>query len=359
MDFDAFINLPVRSQAEKEARLLPALIALSKHHCERSEAYRRIVAATNPGYEQAACLADLPYLPASLFKTHRLQSISDQSITNVLTSSGSTGASVSRIVVDSETAGRQAMALTSLVGSILGPKRLPMIVVDCKDVIRNPALMSARGAGVLGMMRFGRTPFFALDDDMNLDQAGLEAFLERCGHEPFFMFGFTFVAWRYFLLAIKDRVDLSQGVLLHSGGWKKMLAEAVDNSTFKQQFCERTGLRRIHNFYGMVEQLGGVCLEGEDGFLHPPSFGDVIIRDPVTLKEAPLGAPGLIEILSLVPKSYPGHAILTEDIGVLHAIDDGAQKGKAFSVLGRAPKAELRGCSDVTTFKKSENRDVG
>ena len=75
----------------------------------------------------------------------------------------------------------------------------------------------------------------------------------------------------------------------------------------------------------------------------------MIIRDPNTLEELPPGQPGVIEVLSVLPRSYPGHCLLTEDLGVVHAIDSDAcnRKGKAFSVLGRIPQAELRGCSDV------------
>ena len=62
-----------------------------------------------------------------------------------------------------------------------------------------------------------------------------------------------------------------------------------------------------------------------------------------------MGAPGVLQVLSLLPLSYPGHSVLTEDLGIIHGIDDssGGRHGKYFSVLGRIPKAELRGCSDI------------
>ena len=42
--------------------------------------------------------------------------------------------------------------------------------------------------------------------------------------------------------------------------------------------------------------------------------------------------------------------ILTEDMGIIHGIDNCkcGKKGKYFTVLGRVPSAELRGCSDVS-----------
>ena len=58
---------------------------------------------------------------------------------------------------------------------------------------------------------------------------------------------------------------------------------------------------------------------------------------------------GLIQLLSLLPTSYPGHNILTEDIGEIFGEDNCkcGLKGKYFLVHGRAKEAEVRGCSDV------------
>ena len=49
-----------------------------------------------------------------------------------------------------------------------------------------------------------------------------------------------------------------------------------------------------------------------------------------------MGEPGVIESLSLLPRSYPGHAVLTEDVGVLLGEDDCpcGRLGKYFTVTG-------------------------
>jgi hypothetical protein len=216
--------------------------------------------------------------------------------------------------------------------------------------MRDRLRFNARVAGVLGMMNFGRNHFYALDENMRLDREGLTRFLEQHGGKPFLMFGFTFMAWQYLLEPLRGQgVRFDNGILIHSGGWKKLEAQKVANEEFRRQWREQTGLERIYNFYGMVEQVGSVYLEGDDGYLYPPNFADVIIRDPYTWRALPLGETGVIQVLSILPLSYPGHSIVTEDLGVVHSIDAGAggRMGKAFSVLGRVPRAELRGCSDV------------
>ena len=58
---------------------------------------------------------------------------------------------------------------------------------------------------------------------------------------------------------------------------------------------------------------------------------------------------GLIQLISLLPTSYPGHSILTEDIGEVVEKNNCkcALYGKRFLVHGRVKEAEVRGCSDV------------
>ena len=143
--------------------------------------------------------------------------------------------------------------------------------------------------------------------------------------------------------------DLSNGTLIHSGGWKKLVDQAVSPDVFRSELLGTTGLRRIHNFYGMVEQIGTIFLESEleDGSLTCPAFADVVIRDPLTFEPVPDGTVGLIETVSLLPVSYPGHAVLTEDLGQIVGTDDTQRLGRRFRVLGRIPKAEARGCSDT------------
>jgi hypothetical protein len=221
-----------------------------------------------------------------------------------------------------------------------------MLIVDSATVTRSG---SARGAGVLGMATFGREHVYALDADGMPDAAAVGGFLARHGGRPFLTFGFTFMVWLYlYELAVEHRFDLSNGVLIHSGGWKRLAERSVDNATLRRRFAEDTGLRRIHNYYGMVEQLGSVFVEGASGDgLHCPDASDVVIRDPRTWEPQPTGVPGVIEVVSILPRSYPGHVLLTDDVGVVDGVDDGERPGKRFRVLGRLPRAEPRGCSDT------------
>jgi len=230
-----------------------------------------------------------------------------------------------------------------------------MLIIDTSNVIKNRKLYSARGAGVLGLSNFGRNHTYLLNDNMNLDIDTLKDFLEQQKGNRIFIFGFTFMIWQYFcktLIKQNIMIDLSNAILIHSGGWKKLVDESVSKTTFNKTLFKMTKLKHIYNFYGMVEQVGSIFMECEYGHFHTPIFSDVIIRDPMTWDILPFNRKGVIEVLSILPFSYPGHVLLTEDLGKVLGEDncECGRMGKYFEVLGRIPKAEIRGCSDTHAY---------
>ena len=345
-------------KAEKHRVLDARLLALTRHHYAHCEAYRRMLDATGVDIDNIEHYEDLPYLPVSLFKDLTLRSVQEEEIVKTMTSSGTTGQKVSRIYLDRETSANQTKTLAKIVASLLGNKRVPMIIIDSPSVVKDRTMFSARGAGILGFSMFGSKRIYALDEDMNLDVEGLKAFLEEHKGETIFLFGFTFTIWQHFykkLLESDYRPDLSKGVLIHGGGWKKLVAESVSTEQFKQCLNEVCGIsvKNVHDYYGMVEQTGTIYVECECGHLHASNFSDIIIRNPKDLSVARQGESGIIEVVSVLPKSYPGHILLTEDEGVILGEDDCpcGRKGKYFHIKGRIKNAEIRGCSDTYAAK--------
>ena len=103
----------------------------------------------------------------------------------------------------------------------------------------------------------------------------------------------------------------------------------------------------------MVEQTGCIYMECEHHHLHASIFSDVIVRRPSDFSEANIGEAGILQVVSSLPESYPGHSLLTEDEGIILGIDDCpcGRKGKYFSIKGRLANAEIRGCSDTYAAK--------
>ncbi|GAA5181621.1 acyl-protein synthetase [Niveibacterium umoris] len=340
------------TQAAKRARLLPRLRALTLAHAHACLPYSRMLDALHPGARDATTLESLAWLPVGVFKHLRLASVADADVVRELRSSGTSGSQPSRILLDRATAARQTRALAAIVGDFLGKARRPMLVIDRNDLLRGSEALSARAAAVLGFANFGRQPAWALTPDLAPDFDAIDAFSRQHGDQPVLVFGFTFMIWRLLdaLEVAGRRLTLPRGsILIHGGGWKKLADLAVDNARFKARIASLTGLTSVHDYYGMAEQVGSIFMECEAGRLHTPRFADVIVRDPLTLAPCAAGETGVIQVLSELPTSYPGHSLLTEDLGSITGEDDCpcGRTGRTLHVVGRLPRAELRGCSDT------------
>lgn len=352
--YDELLAIPPYSldSKAKSALLTEFLCALTRHHYERSDAYRKLLDAMRIDPGKLADYRRIPFLPVRLFKEYDFLSVEREQVVKTLTSSGTTGQQVSKIYLDQETSALQTKTLTKIAGSFIGSGRLPMIVIDSSGVVKNRAMFSARGAGIIGFSIFGRDRIYALDEAMNLDIETLQAFLEKYRGQKILLFGFTYMIWEHFLGQLRRagyRPDLSQGILIHGGGWKKLADRAVAPAAFKAALHEACGIRRVYDYYGMVEQTGTIYVECDHGHLHASIFSDVIIRRPADFAPAAVGEKGIIQVVSVLPKSYPGHSLLTEDEGTLLGEDDCpcGRLGKYFAVAGRIKNAELRGCSDT------------
>lgn len=351
---------------EKNRILTKRLVELTKHHRENCREYSSILDGIGYDDSSVESYTELPFLPVRLFKDLSLKSIDDSDVVKTMTSSGTTGQSVSRIYLDRQTSANQQKTMVKIVNDFTGSSRMPMIILDCPSVVKDRRMFSARGAGILGFSIFGSKKIYALNDEMQLDIEGIKTFLELYKGEKILLFGFTFMVWQYFykeLVRLKSKgieFDFTNGILIHGGGWKKLINEAVSADEFHKKLNEICGLNRIHDYYGMVEQTGCIYMQCECGHLHASVYSDVIVRNPIDFSECKIGEQGIIQVVSSIPESYPGHSLLTEDEGVILGEDDCpcGRKGKYFAVLGRIKNAEIRGCSDTFADKVSRQIDV-
>ncbi len=353
-DFNPWLDHAPYSLASKEKSelFLNAMKILTHWHTSKCDSYARILSALQVQPEKLSRLQDIPYLPVRLFKEFDLHSVGPEEIFKIMTSSGTSSQQVSRIYLDKQTAFLQTKALSRLMAEVLGKKRIPMLVVDSPSVLKDRLSFSARGAGILGFSMFGQDVTYALDDDMRLNEAAVHEFLLRHPDCPIFVFGFTFIIWQYLVQPLLERtvsLPLDRAIVLHGGGWKKLQNQAVDNHAFRKGIKKVLGAQQVVNYYGMVEQTGSLYLECEYGHLHAPVYSDIIVRRVYDFAPAEIGEEGLIEVLSILPCSYPGHALLTEDLGVILGSDNClcGRLGTYFHVNGRLAQAEVRGCSDT------------
>ena len=226
-----------------------------------------------------------------------------------------------------------------------------MFVVEKQNEVNKTADVSASTAAIRGFSQFAQKTYNLLDTEGNLDLQHLHKFLEKYPEKPFILFGFTAPLWFQLIMRMKEKnISLKQnnGIVLHGGGWKKMQAVAISKTVLNEVARLVLGVKSVYNYYGMVEQTGSVFPECEEGYFHPSIYSEVFIRNE-NLDVAPIGEEGLLQTMSLLAESYPGNNLLTDDIGVIHGEDfcKCGRRGKFFSVIGRAPGVELRGCSDA------------
>jgi len=297
-------------------------------------------------------LKDAPFLPVRLFKLLDLKSISSNEIFKIMTSSGTSGQSVSKIFLDKESAKIQTKVLNHIISSILGKKRRKMLVIDSHDIVTDKGNFSARKAGILGFSSFGKDHTYLLDKNLELKLDLLTSLIRENEGEPIFIFGFTFLVWEKLInTMIKHDLNIrfpADTILIHGGGWKKLIDQKVRNEEFRLML-NQFGINKVFDYYGMIEQTGSIFMECDQGFLHCSDYSDIIVRNPLTMEVQDNGKKGILQLFSLLPSSYPGNSLLTEDIGIIYSMDDClcGKKGKYFKVLGRMEDSEVRGCSDT------------
>lgn len=345
---------PYSLPKEKKSAILTQMLSdLTAYHYENCSQYRNILNGMGfDPYESRKHYDELPMIPVRMFKEMPLKSVPDENLAKSMSSSGSSGQKVSKLYLDRQTAIAQQNVGVKITSNFLGIKRMPFVIIDSPAILKSREAYTARGAAALFFSLFGSDRIFALKDDMSLNIEEVEAFLEKHKGRQILLFGFTFMVWQHLCCALRDfgkKLDFHDGLLIHGGGWKKMESMKVSPQTFKEKLKELCNINHVYNEYGMAEQSGTIYFECEYGHLHASIFSDVITRRGRDLSVCEFGEPGMMELVSVLPHSYPGHILLSEDEGVILGEDDCpcGRLGKYFKINGRLKNAELRGCSDT------------
>lgn len=330
-----------------ESRLMNELNALTVHH----RAYCAPFARIWPDETESARLEDLPWLHVGLFKRAELRSdFPGVRRGRTLRSSGTSDA-VSRIALDEESSHLQARSAAAILQDTLGVEQRPLLVLDHAASLRERGSISARLAAAMSLRPLASEIHFILDGEDRILWDDVGRSVES--HPDLLVYGLTSVLWQAWasrpiperLVGPLARTRVS---FVHSGGWKRLEPEGVDAAFLATKLLARAGPRsRVLDFYGLVEQIGLLYPLCEEGFRHVPVWGDLLVRHPGTL--APIeNAPGLLQLVNVLARGAPCHSVLTEDLGrIVTGLCPCGRSGKRFELLGRVPKAELRGCANV------------
>jgi hypothetical protein len=158
---------------------------------------------------------------------------------------------------------------------------------------------------------------------------------------------FSFVHLLDFLEERNLRIQLPAGsCVLETGGYKGR-SRTLSKPDLHALITERLGVPPSHILceYGMSElssqaydrvlEVSGTAARGSRVFHFPP-WSRARVVSPETGREVADGETGLLRVFDLA-NVFSVMAIQTEDLGI--------RRGKGFELVGRAERAEPRGCS--------------
>ncbi len=336
---------------------------VTSHHYENCRPYAKLCDKRGVTPESLKDLTEIPYLPTSLFKDNLLLSIPEEQVFREIRSSATTSGRSSRMGLDKQTNIRQTKCFSKTIIDRIGSKRYNFVVLDDPSSIGRSKTVSARSSTIRSLLFCAKDAQTCLTDEhgkLSFDQARLEELLQanQDSSEDLVIFGFTFILYTYVVRKLLDagkNYRLPGAKVIHIGGWKKLESQKITPEKLIANCRECFGVdpRDVIDLYGFTEQGGLIYPTCAEGRRHVPVWGEVIVRDPVSLAPLPPGKEGLMQFLTPIQTSYPGHSVLTEDVGHIFGVDDCpcGRKGTTFKVTGRALHAEVRGCGDIMAEK--------
>lgn len=343
---------------EKEDIFLKSVMQSLQYHYTNCEDYKKYCMNKKFDPYGQYDLESIPFLPVSIFKKLNLLSVPENEIVRTVRSSSTTGNLPSVIHLDKTTIRRQMLALNSIMQDFLGGDKLDFLIIDNRKTIdTDHHNLSSRGSAIRGMLIFAKKFNCVLNDKLELDYDLLKNAVDNMDTNNSCIFGFTWLIHQMISKheddkKIKQLLDkLQNPTILHIGGWKKLKDISIDKKQFNEKVSNffHTLQNHVIDFYGMTEQLGTVYPDCQEGYKHVPLYSEILIRDIHEQKVLPIGKSGFIQLISPLPRSYPGISLLTDDIGEIIGKDDCScgRKGKYFVFKNRSEVADPKGCGDT------------
>ena len=308
-------------------------------------------------------LSDIMFIPTLYFKHHKLNSIPDNKMLTVATSSGTSG--------NKSVIGYDVPTLWNGLGMVIriGKRHKLWSLRPCHYIVLGYEHKSklwgsrkveekavAKTAYGFTCMAPARSRTYALKEKDGVYTLNLEEIKEKLikfskGKTPVRIIGFPFHA--YWLLNMMKEEDIKcplpkGSMIAFGGGWKQYYTERADKVTMYRLVEEVLNIpeSKCREFFGAVEHPILYC-DCEKHHFHVPIYSRVIIRDVDTFEEVPHGTVGLVNLMTPLVKSAPVHSIVTDDLGILH---EGSECGCGINtpyleILGRVGMEYITTCA--------------
>jgi hypothetical protein len=292
-----------------------------------NEVYRNFAQLLRRTPKQVSSPEQIPFLPISFFKTHRIQA-GAWNPEKIFRSSGTSGMKTSCHFVKDIALYEKSFTegFRHFYGS---PDEYCFLALL-------PSYLEREDSSLVHMlqklMEQGRHPDngFYLDDYQQLNRKLHD--LEQAGQKTL-LWGVA-----YALLDFSEQYPLSlqKTTVIETGGMKGKRREML-RSELHEILRQRFDLEHIHSEYGMAELFSQAYSKG-DGIFRTPPWMRVMMRqpdDPLTLAQT--GKRGGINVIDLA-NIHSCSFIATQDLGTI--FPDGT-----FEISGRFDNSDLRGCN--------------
>ncbi len=187
--------------------------------------------------------------------------------------------------------------------------------------------------------------YYFKNDELDCEHLVHDLKEDEKNNKPVVLLGTAF-SWVNFFDYLQEQ-DLTfklspESRLMETGGLKGK-TRSVSRQELYQSFETSLGLSLKHCFseYGMTELSSQSYSKPNSHCFMSPSWMPVQIINPETGKEVEVGETGLVQFFDLANLTAVS-AVITSDLAIRHS--------DSFELIGRAPKAIIRGCS--TVFEK-------
>lgn len=304
-------------------------IALDIFHFQyfNNEVYQKYCRYIHVKESKINKISQIPFLPISFFKTHRIQTTA---FVPELTfqSSGTTGMSCSYHYVKSQKLYRESLyqgfscfyqqpeqyVFLALLPSYIEQQNSSLIFMM-------DTLMKMSGAAENGYYLHNYRDLY--DNLLDLQKRGRKTIL----------WGVTFA-----LLDFIEhyQLDFPELIVFETGGMKGRRKEMIKEELY-EKLKKAFGVPQIHSEYGMCELLSQAYSQGENQFFTPP-WMRLYLRDEkdplASMSPVSTGVVNVIDFANLYSCSF----VATEDLGRKH-------KNGGIEILGRVDNSQLRGCN--------------
>jgi hypothetical protein len=294
--------------------------------------YRQYCQALGRSPETEGRLTDIPFLPISFFKSHRVATTAFEPAL-IFKSSGTT-ASTPALHYIKDPGLYEKSFLTGFSRCYGNIEDYCILGLLPSYLERGQSSLVYMVAELIKKSKQEQSGFY-LHDFRRLDQT-LKA-LEGAGQKTL-LIGVTYALLDF---SAEFPQNLSAAMVMETGGMKGRGQEMTREQLYGQ-LKKQLGASRIHSEYGMTELLSqAYALEGR---FSPPPWMKVLLRDetdPFAIYDPARPASGAINVIDLA-NLYSCCFIATEDLG-------NSFPGGHFEVLGRLDNSDIRGCSLLAT----------